>query len=284
MSAPDLADPRDRWERLTQAERDAAYDNVAATADSAALSAARNAASSAFRARRPAHLDLAYGPGERQKWDIYPSADPSAPVLVFIHGGYWQRNGRELFASLAAGALAKGLSVAMPGHTLAPDATLTQIVAEIREALDWLAREGAAHGAGGPAILTGWSAGAHLAAMTLDHPHARAGVGISGAYELGPIRDTGLNAALNLSDEEIAQLSPLRLSPVRKPLVIAYGAAELAVFVEDSRRLYALRAAAQAPGMLLPIAGANHFTVLDALREADGEILAAILALAESLR
>jgi acetyl esterase/lipase len=169
----------------------------------------------------------------------------------------------------------------LPGHTLAPEATLTEIVAEIRLALDWLARKGAAHGAGGPAILTGWSAGAHLAAMALDHPHVRAGLGISGVYELGPIRDTDLNVALKLTDDEVARLSPLRLSPTNKPFAIAYGSAELPALVEDSRRLHALRAASHAPGWLLPIAGANHFTVLDALREANGEILAAIVALAE---
>jgi arylformamidase len=284
MSAPGVADPRDRWGLLTQAERDAAYDNRAATPNSAALSAARNAASAAFRAERPEHLDLAYGRGERQKWDIYPSVDPRAPVLIFIHGGYWQLNSRELFACLAAGALAKGLSVAMPGYSLAPGSTLSEIVAELRAALDWLAREGAAHGVGGPAIVSGWSAGAQLAAMTLDHPRVLAGVGISGVYELGPIRDTNLNAALNLSDQEIAQLSPLRLAPVRKPLAIAYGTAELPTLVEDARRLHALRAAAHAPGWLLPIVGANHFTVLDALSRADGEILAVILALAERIR
>ena len=277
----DDADPRDRWGLLTRAERNAAYDNNAATADSAALSAARNAASAAFRAKGNGHLDLAYGPGERQKWDIFPSRTSDAPVLIFIHGGYWQRNTREFFAVMAEGALARGLGVALPGHTLAPEATLTEIVAEIRLALDWLARKGAAHGAGGPAILTGWSAGAHLAAMALDHPHVRAGLGISGVYELGPIRDTDLNVALKLTDDEVARLSPLRLSPTNKPFAIAYGSAELPALVEDSRRLHALRAASHAPGWLLPIAGANHFTVLDALREANGEILAAILALAE---
>ena len=205
------ADPRDGWGRLTRAERNAAYDNNAATSDSAALVAARNAASAAFRAEHAGHLDLPYGSRERQKWDIYPAADPGAPVLIFIHGGYWQRNAREFFAIMAEGALQRGLAVAMPGYTLAPEATLTEIVDEIRLALDWLEGESAAHGAGGPAIVTGWSAGAHLAAMALDHPHVRAGLGISGVYELGPIRDTDLNAPLNLSDEEIARLSPLRL-------------------------------------------------------------------------
>jgi arylformamidase len=280
----DPSDPRDHWGRLTRAERNAAYDNNAATPNSVALVAARNAASAAFRAEHPGHLDLPYGSGERQKWDLYPSADPGAPVLVFIHGGYWQRNSREFFAVMAEGALARGLSVAMPGYTLAPEATLTEIVAEIRLALDWLAREGAAHGAAGPAIVTGWSAGAHLAAMALDHPHVKAGLGMSGVYELGPIRDTDLNTALKLSDEEIATLSPPRLPPSPKPFAIAYGSAELPALIEDSRQLHRLRTASHAPGWLLPIAGANHFTVLNALRDANGEILAAIMAMADRVR
>ena len=278
MSA--AADPGDGRGRLTQAERNAAYDNNAATAGSASLSAARNAASAAFRAEHAGHLDLPYGSGERQKWDIYPAADAGAPVLVFIHGGYWQRNSRELFAIMAAGALERGLGVAMPGYTLAPEATLFQIVDEVLMALDWLAGEGAAHGAGGPAIVSGWSAGAHLAAMALDHPHVKAGLGISGVYELGPIRDTDLDAPLQLSDEEIARLSPLRLEPSRKPFAIAYGTAELPALVGDSLQFHGLRAASHAPGWLLPIAGANHYTVVDALRDPNGEILAAILALA----
>ena len=278
------ADPRERWGELTNEERDAAYDNNAATINSAALVAARNEASAAFRARGDWRLDLPYGPEPPQKWDIYPAADPQAPVLIFIHGGYWQRNSRELFAIMAQGALARGLTVAMPGYTLAPAATMAQIVAEIRAALDWLAREGAAQGAGGPAIVSGWSAGAHLAALALDHPHVRAGVGISGVYELGPLRDTGLNAALKLTDAEVSHFSPLRLPPTSKPFVIAYAGAELPALIHDSRRLHTIRSAAQAPGWLIPIAGANHFTALDALREPNGEILGAILALAELVK
>jgi arylformamidase len=97
---------------------------------------------------------------------------------------------------------------------------------------------------------------------------------------LGPIRDTDLNIALKLSDEEIAQLSPLRLPASEKPFSIAYGSAEVPALVEDSRQLHRRRAAAHAPGWLMPIAGANHFTVLNALHNPNGEILAAILALA----
>ena len=284
MNAPGPADPRERWGELTKEERDAAYDNNAATLGSAALAAARNEASADFRARGDWRLDRPYGPGLSQKWDIYPAADPHAPVLIFIHGGYWQRNSRGLFAIMAEGALARGMTVAMPGYTLAPAATMTQIVAEIDAALDWLAREGAAQSAGGPAIVSGWSAGAQLAALALDHPHVRAGVGISGVYELGPLRDTGLNDALKLTAEEVSHFSPLRLPPTAKPFVVAYGGAELPALIHDSRRLHAIRSAAQAPGWLIPVAGANHFTALDALREPNGEILGAILALAEFVK
>src|SRR5439155_1054324 len=84
--------------------------------------------------------------------DLYPAADKSAPCLVFLHGGYWQRNSREVFAMLVEGVAAHGWSVAIPGYSLAPDASLTEIVAEISAALDWLAGNGEAYGIGGPTI------------------------------------------------------------------------------------------------------------------------------------
>lgn len=277
------ADPRAVWGSLTPAERQVAYDNMAASPNGPELAAARNAASEAFRAKHSGKLDVPYGAGEREKWDIYPPKNPRAPVLVFIHGGYWQRNSRENFAIFAEGALSWGLGVAMPGHTLAPEASLTRIVAQIRSALDWLAREGASHGIGGPTIVSGWSAGGHLAAMALDHPHIRAGVGISGVYELGPIRDTEYNVAMKFTDAEVATLSPLRLPVVNKPFALAYGSREVAALVEDARNFHALRAGAHAPGTLIPIAGANHFSVLDALRDPNGEILAEVVAMAGRL-
>jgi acetyl esterase/lipase len=153
--------------------------------------------------------------------------------LVFIHGGYWQGSARERLSCIAEGVLARGWSAALPGYTLAPSASLTQIVDEIRSSLDWLAAEGGAHGVAGPIILSGHSAGGHLTAMALDHPSVRAGLAIAGIFELGPIRDTYLNEQLKLTDQEIATLSPLRLSSVSKPLAITYGTAELPALVRD---------------------------------------------------
>lgn len=265
--------PRFNWANLSQAERDASFDNAKAVANSPDLIAKRNAASEIYRAAHPDHLDVPYGPAERQKFDLYPASSPNAPCLVFIHGGYWQRNSREGFACYAAGAAQLGWSVAMQSHTLAPEASLSEIVAEIRMSLDWLAEHGAEHGIAGPIILSGWSAGAQLTAMLLDHPSVIGGLAISGVYDLEPIRDTYFNNALKLTDQEIAALSPLKLPVVPKPLVIAYGADELASLVWDSCELHAQRLAANIPSALVSLEGADHFTVLDDLLKPDGQML-----------
>jgi acetyl esterase/lipase len=199
---------------------------------------------------------------------------------VFIHGGYWQRNTREDFAAFAEGVMAHGWSAAMVGYTLAPDASLEAIVGEMSQALDWLGQNGVQHGlAGGPVVVSGWSAGGHLTAMALPHPRVTAGLAISGVFELAPISQTYLDEKLRLTDEEVATLSPLRLPVVPKRLAIAYGTNELPALVADSRDLHARRSAAGAPGPLLPIAGADHFTILEELRRPDGALVAAARAL-----
>ncbi|WP_174502581.1 alpha/beta hydrolase [Acidiphilium sp. C61] len=279
MTMPPLRGLCAEWGRMSRIERDRAYDNSSAVPESPALNEARIAASREYRARHAEALDLRYGPRERNLWDIYPAGTADAPCLVFIHGGYWQRNRREDFACLAEGVRAHGWSCALPGYTLAPEATLAEIVAEINQALDWLAVHGAAHGVSGKVVLSGWSAGGHLAAMGLNHRRVTAGLAISGVFELGPLRDTYLDEKLHLTDEQVAALSPLRLPAVAKPLAIAYGSRELAALVSDSRDLHALRAASHAPGPLVPVAGADHFTILDALRRPDGELTRTALGL-----
>jgi hypothetical protein len=258
------------WATMSRAERDTAYNNTAHVPDSPVLNAAREVASAVFRTTNSGHLDRRYGPRERNTMDLFPVADPDAPCLVFVHGGYWQRNSKETFGSFIGGPYGRGWSAVLPGYTLAPDASLTEIVAEINAALDWLAAHGPAHGINGPVVLSGWSAGGHLTAMCLGHPLVKAGLAISGVFELGPVRETYLNEKLQLTDAEVATLSPNRLPMVEKPLAIAYGTAELPALVEESRNLHALRAAAHLPGPLIPVAGANHFTVMHELRDHDG--------------
>jgi hypothetical protein len=128
-------------------------------------------------------------------------------------------------------------------------------------------------------VVSGWSAGGHLTAMALSHRCVAAGLAISGVFELAPIRETYLNEKLCLTDDEVATLSPLRLPVVQKPLAIAYGTNELPALVTDSRDLHGRRSAAGAPGPLLPIAGADHFSILEELRRPDGALVAAARAL-----
>ncbi len=269
----------DGWRGMDPETLDAAYSNLRAVPEAPEMLAGWAAASARLRASRPAGLDKPYGGGERERWDLFPAADASAPCLVFIHGGYWQRNRREDFACFAEGALAAGWSAALPGYTLAPEASIARIADEMRRALDWLAAEGPKHGIAGPVLLSGWSAGGHLAALHSGHPAVRAALAISGIFDLEPIRGTTLNEKLALTDEEIAQLSPVRLPFPATPLAVAYGTRELPELQRQSRDFHARRSAAGGAGPLLPIEGKNHFDIMEELRRADGQLLDAAKAL-----
>ncbi len=272
------------WGEISQSERDALYNNVAAVPESTAIADAWNAASADWRQTHPRHCGLPYGRGERQTWDLFPASDPGKPCLIHMHGGYWQTRSKENFSCLAEGVSAHGWAFALAGYALAPDETLTGIVTSLRTALDWFDKHRREHGIGGTLILSGWSAGAHLAAMLLDHASVAAGFCISGLYELGPLRDTYVNAKLRLTDTEIATLSPMRLPPVQKPMTIAYGTAELPPFMCNSRHLHGKRAEAHAQGTLLPIPRANHFTILEELRRPGGDLTKAALRLHDDLK
>ena len=239
-----------------------------------------DAASKALRMQRPKHLDLAYAQADRTKWDLYPGPNPKAPCYVHIHGGYWQRGSKEIFACMAEGVLAHGWSAALPGYTLAPDASLTQITKELRTALEWFAAQAGGRGIEGPVILSGWSAGGYLTAYLLDHPRVAAGLAISGVFELAPLRDSPhVNDKVKLTEVEIETLSPMRLPGVDKPLSIAYGTGELPEMIASSRDFHAYRAQADLPGDLIPVVKTNHFTILDELRLPTSGLTRALLQL-----
>jgi arylformamidase len=202
--------------------------------------------------------------------------------LVHIHGGYWQRGSKETFGCLTEGALARGWSAALPGYTLAPQASLTQITNELRTAFDWLAAKGGEHGIAGTVIISGWSAGGHLTAFLLDHPKVEAGLAISGVFELAPLRDSPhVNDNVKLTEVEIKTLSPMRLPGVNKPLAVTYGTGELAAMIDSSRDFHAYRAQSHLPGPLIPVVKANHFTILEELRRPKGILTRAVLDLSE---
>ena len=257
---------------------DAGYDNTAAVADSARVLADWERRSAEVAAAYPQHLDLRYGPRDRNRVDFFAAPREGAPVLVFIHGGYWQMRAKETFRFLASGPLAHGISVASIGYTLAPDATLAEIVAEVNGAITWIARNAPRFGADPRRLyVSGWSAGGHLTAMALAHPAVRGGLAISGIFDLEPIRLSFLNRKLGLAANEAAALSPLlHLPAASPPLTIAYGTAELPELKRQSCELAAARARAGLPGELAALPDRNHFTILEALADPGGALTALV--------
>src|SRR3569833_4658769 len=179
---------------MTRAQLDDAYNSGKAGADSAQWTVKWAQRSADIRRRSDAVLGTAYGPRERERCDYFPSIRTGAPLLVFIHGGYWVRNAIEMFSFLAEGPNACGIDFVALGYTLAPDARLNEIVDEIRRGLTHL--QGASGlGYGHERIYVGgWSAGGHLPAITADHPAVRGTMPISGNIDLEPQSLNNLNA------------------------------------------------------------------------------------------
>jgi len=268
------------WRGMTRAQLDDAYNNSAAVKNSAEKLADWTERSKRVRSERNGLLDLAYGPRPRNRIDVFRCGNEKAPLLVYIHGGYWQRNAKEFYACLALGPLARGVDVALVGYTLAPEATLTQIVEEILSAIRWLHAEGPKIGvAAGKVVVSGWSAGGHLTAMALEGAHA--GLAISGIFDVEPCRLNYLNEKLNMTMEEQMALSPIRQLPARTgPLIIAFGTAELPELQRQSRDYHAVRVAAKLPSELLPLAGHDHFSILEELADPRGQLTEAVMRLA----
>src|SRR5436190_15542226 len=261
------------WRSMSQDARDRGLNNGTAVAGSADIVAGWEKRSAAIRQRRPQYLDLRYGRRERNRIDFIKAAE-RAPTLLFIHGGYWQNRAKEVFTVVAEGPLAHGINVALIGYTLAPDATLDEIVAEIHAGIDFLSQQLPQLGAApGGIVVSGWSAGGHLTSMALSNPHVRAGVGISGIYELEPIRHSYLNEKLKLDEAMSRRNSPMQQADgPAKPLSLVVGSAELPLLRKQTADFAAHRASLGLPVPYEAIPGADHFTVLHELIPANGRI------------
>jgi arylformamidase len=265
---------------MDRAALDAAYNNSAAVADSQEWLARWRARSAVIRAEPTARLDIAYGTRPREKLDYFPAGPARAPLFVFIHGGYWQRNEKETFAFVADGLRPHGIDVALVGYTLAPDARLADIVGEIRRALSFLAAAQDFSFDRARMVVGGWSAGGHLTAAVADHPAMRAGLPISGIFDLEPIALNYLNEKLALDATEIATLSPLRHWPRSlAPLHLSVGGAELPELQRQSRDYAAAAQARGLPVNLSVLPGRDHFSIMDEIARPDGALVGQLRAL-----
>lgn len=265
MARPDMTD---------RAVRDREYSPSSRVGDMHAYLREYAERSARARAALP-WAEHAYGPAAAQRLHFFPAAGAApAPLLVYVHGGYWQELGKEDSCFAAPDFVARGTAFAALGYGLAPAHRLDEIVAMVRGGVRWLFDHAAELGVDpGRIFLSGSSAGAHLVAMCLldGWPPAaarpvdviRGAVLLSGVYELEPLRHTYVGEAIGLTAAEAARNSPVRhLRGPFPPLVVARGGNETDAFAgQQDRFVRALRAAGAAGATVTDLVAEsrNHF-------------------------
>lgn len=204
--------------------------------------------------------EISYGTGDAERLHFFPATGPGAPLLVFVHGGYWQELTEAESSFAAIDAVASGSAFVALGYGLAPTHRLDEITAMVRRGVRWLHGNAADLGVDpSRVVLVGHSAGAQLAAMCLDIP-VRAAVLLSGLYELTPLLDTSIGPAIRLSPEEARRNSPARqLLPGAPPLLAAYGADETPGFPEQQELLVTAAGKAGVAVDAMVVRRRNHF-------------------------
>jgi arylformamidase len=260
------------------------YNNRARVPENPALIAgwARDAA--AYRETHAPRV-ISYGPGARHTIDIF-SGDRDGPMVVFIHGGYWQALDGSFFSHLAGGLNARGIGVAIPSYDLCPDVTVDQIIQQMRAATRALARLGR------PLVVSGHSAGGHLAACLLATDWAAldvslpadlivAAYAISGLFDLVPLVGTSINKALHLDMESAEAGSPLSWQvPARGSLDAVVGENESAEYFRQSRTMVERWGSAGLATRFGVVPGANHFTAIAPLADPGSPMTARLAELA----
>ncbi|MCF6273449.1 MAG: alpha/beta hydrolase [Rhodobacteraceae bacterium] len=262
---------------------DDAYQNGKYIANGEAYLPMWKVKSSAFRASLSdcrQQIGVPYGAHPREVFDLFlPTGTPQG-VVIFIHGGYWQSLDHTLWSHLAAGPLARGWAVAMPGYVLCPEASIADITQSITRAIKAVGQH-----IKGDIILSGHSAGGHLAArMACDDitlPHAarvRRYVSISGLHDLRPLTRTRLNEALKLDMASATAESPALKTPREGVELLAWvGADERPEFLRQNSLIGNIWRGGFAKTGCVEARGKHHFSVIEALAEPDSPLVKAML-------
>ncbi len=268
------------------------YDNRARVPDHAQVLTRWARASLAAREGSVCHLDLAYGSGAGETLDVFPAAAPAhpsaqalAPVLVFIHGGYWRTLDKAQHSFVAPGFNADGAMVVVPNYALCPAVSVEHIVLQLTQALAWTFRHAAHFGGDASRIsVLGHSAGAHLATMMLSCRWKDVGgdlpaqlvagaLSISGVFDLEPLRQTpSLQADLQLTPSAVRRLSPAFFPrPKAGRLYATVGADESGEFLRQNRLIRDVWGPTAVP-VCEVVPGKNHFTVMESLADPRGRL------------
>ena len=276
---------------LTPIELDRQYNARAAVPEHPAFIARWRADSIVARQALTAEFDVAYGPSSEEKLDFFHASNPGAPLLIFIHGGYWRSLDKRDFSFLAPAFVSRDVSVSIVNYGLAPGTSLEEMVQQLLRAVSWLYKNASSMGFDSRRIvIAGHSAGAHLAAMmaAADWPRwdpslpanvVHGAVCISGLYDLAPLaRAPFLKNDIRLDRAGARKLSPVSYSPsLAVPLVTAVGGEESAEFHRQNKLIR--RCWPHCFRSDVPLPGRNHFSAVDALMDSDHGLFHSTLAL-----
>jgi arylformamidase len=246
------------------------------------------ALSNALKDRVSVLRDQRYGDGPRQLADLYPAPRPGGPIVLFFHGGFWRALSKDHVGHVAGPLVEAGAAAVMPGYDLCPSVPLETVVAQAKQALLWTRRQAARlNGDPDRIYVAGNSAGAHLAAMLMTEDWTRHGLPrapiagailVTGIYDLRPVSCIQVNEDVRLAPEDVLGLSPQFLPlHCRVPIIVAAGAAEPPLWIEQSRRFAAKLSATGADVRLMEIAGLHHFSITHSLADSNAPLTHAIL-------
>lgn len=273
-----------------------AYNPRVAVPDHECYRQARVELSTAFRARTPGQLDLRYGEGERMLMDIFvpDPRDRPAPLVVFFHGGYWRAGDKREMSMIAEPLLEAGVAVAIPGYDLCPTVRLPTIIDQARAAVAHLVRHGAAMGIEPHRlVVSGVSAGAHLAAACLAHDWnreelpgdlIRGALPITGIYDPAVVLRLSVNEEIQLREEDLPLADMLSIPCLaRCPVTVAVGGEEPDAWIAQSRDYCnKLHREGLDPVDFREIPGENHFSIAQRLAEADHPLTGRLIELAHN--
>lgn len=238
--------------------------------------------SEAARSTLNCSLDIRYGTGEKQKLDVFHCENPSAPTLLYVHGGYWQRGDKSIYSFLAAPFVAAGVNVIVVGYDLCPAVSITRISEEIREAVAHIWRHAAELQINRDRLtVMGHSAGGHITQMMMathwptfgaDLPIdlVKSGIPVSPLSYLEPVRLTeALNTGIRMDASEAAAESPMTNHPpvTNAPQLVVVGGAETDEFQRQARMYVEAYATAPRRIELYVVPDVDHFDELNVLAD-----------------
>lgn len=222
--------------------------------------------------------DIPYGSWPDERLDFFPAVNPNSPLLTFIHGGYWRALSRRDSAFMAKQFVSHGVAIAVVEYTLAPVATLSEIVDQIRRAVSYLIENPDNLRYDPSRIhLAGSSAGAHLAAMSL-RPEIKGALLASGLYDLEPLRYCAPNEWLSLTEITAYENSPIHHpAPTNMPIIFAWGETETDEFKRQSRDYAKTISKAGASTTEFEVQNRNHFNVITDLAHDQSRVFRATI-------